>query len=114
MFEFSWSIARYMLKHGQAVKYHRHGRTWIVKYNGEWYEIGRIDYDRFGTPYVKSISENQAKINIAIHSSCCVERSWSKAQKLFGWEPLDEYYRKYMADTAGVCYEARKIKYIRR
>ena len=88
----SWNEAEYMRKHGQAVAYYGFIKWWVVKYNGKWYNYYNRTYS--AEPIVSEITEGRAKYAIAIESRFLTKHSWKKAMKLFGWEPLDEYYRK--------------------
>jgi len=82
---------KFLLKYGRAVKYYHYGVYWIVEYHGKWYDIGRL---KIGDWRLCEISENEAKAVIVQESTFLTKWSWRKAQKLFGWESIEEYLEK--------------------
>jgi hypothetical protein len=86
----------YLFKHGTVLKYHRFGVRYIIKYKDRWYKIGYSGL--FPEPEAidgsYEITEEDAKYKIALTTTAWTKRTWRKAQKLFNWEPLEEYIEK--------------------
>ncbi|MEM2919087.1 MAG: hypothetical protein QXY62_06285 [Candidatus Altiarchaeota archaeon] len=87
--------SKFLLKHGEAIWYsfysYPNGSQWIVRYKGKYY---KITHDGTGNEFFcsqapREISEEEAK-KILSH----YEEAWAEAQKLWGWESLEEYFEK--------------------
>lgn len=89
--------SKFLVDKGQSIRYDWYdfpnGSRYIVGYKESFYYI--VDdgtgnnFFHHGNPV--KISESEAKEILSEY-----QEAWEKARKLFGWEPLEEYFEKML------------------